>query len=193
MEAEEFRAYKKEVRRETRKRIAELDEKELAKSDEAIYNNVSALPEIGNAGTVFLYFSVGHEVDTRKLIAAMVKAGKRVALPVSLPDGVMYFAEYRAEQMQDGSVVPIPEPDADAVKLEPRDGDLILVPGLSFDREGFRLGQGGGYYDRFLGKRKLYSVGLARDCLLMDRVPREKHDQRVRCLVTETMVLRFPE
>lgn len=193
MEADEFRAYKTEVRREVRKRIAALDEKELAKSDKAIYNNVSALPEIGNAETVFLYFSVGHEVDTRKLIASMVKAGKRVALPVSLPDGVMYFAEYRAEQMQGGSVVPIPEPDADAVRLEPQDGDLILVPGLSFDREGFRLGQGGGYYDRFLEKRRLYSVGLARDCLVMERVPREEHDQRVRCLVTESMVLRFPE
>lgn len=193
MEAEAFRAYKKEVRREIRKRIAALDEKELAKSDKAIYNNVSALPEIGNAETVFLYFSVGHEVDTRKLIASLVKAGKRVALPVSLPDGVMYFAEYRAEQMQDGSVVPIPEPDADAVRLEPQDGDLILVPGLSFDREGFRLGQGGGYYDRFLEKRRLYSVGLARDCLVMERVPREEHDQRVRCLVTETVILRFPE
>ena len=193
MEADEFRAYKKEVRREVRKRIAALDEKELAKSDKAIYNNVSALPEIGNAATVFLYFSVGHEVDTRKLIASMVKAGKRVALPVSLPDGVMYFAEYRAEQMQGGSVVPIPEPDADAVRLEPQDGDLILVPGLSFDREGFRLGQGGGYYDRFLEKRRLYSVGLARDCLVMERVPREEHDQRVRCLVTETVILRFPE
>lgn len=192
MEAEAFRAYKKEVRREIRKRIAALDEKELAKSDKAIYNNVSALPEIGNAETVFLYFSVGHEVDTRKLIASLVKAGKRVALPVSLPDGVMYFAEYRAE-MQDGSVVPIPEPDADAVRLEPQDGDLILVPGLSFDREGFRLGQGGGYYDRFLEKRRLYSVGLARDCLVMERVPREEHDQRVRCLVTETVILRFPE
>ena len=193
METEEFRAYKKEVRREMRKRIAALDEKELAKSDEAIYNNVSALPEIGDAETVFLYFSVGHEVDTRKLLSALVKAGKRVALPVSLPDGVMVFAEYRVEQMQDGAVVPIPEPDADAPRLEPQDGDLILVPGLSFDREGFRLGQGGGYYDRFLGKRKLYSVGLARDCLLMERVPREAHDQRVRCLVTESLTLRFPE
>ena len=193
MDAEAFRAYKKEVRRETRKRIAALDEKELAKSDEAIYNNVSALPEIGNAETVFLYFSVGHEVDTRKLIAALEKAGKRVALPVSLPDGVMYFAEYRLEHLQNGGVVPIPEPDADAERLEPKDGDVILVPGLSYDREGFRLGQGGGYYDRFLGKRKLYSVGLARDCLLMDSVPREEHDQRVRCLVTETTILRFPE
>lgn len=193
MEAEAFRAYKKEVRRETRKRIAALDEKELAKSDEAIYNNVSALPEIGNAETVFLYFSVGHEVDTKRLIAALVNAGKRVALPVSLPDGVMVFAEYRAGDMRDGSVVPIPEPDADAPRLEPQDGDVIVVPGLSYDREGFRLGQGGGYYDRFLGKRKLYSVGLARDCLLMERVPREEHDRRVSCLVTETTVLRFPE
>ena len=193
MDAEAFRAYKSEVRREMRKRIAAQDEKELAKSDEAIYNNVSDLPELRAAETVFLYYSIGREADTHRLIAGLTAAGKRIALPVSLPEGEMFFAEYRPGAMQDGNVIPIPEPDADAPRLEPQDGDVILVPGLSYDREGFRLGQGGGYYDRFLAKRRLYSIGLARDGLLMDCVPRESHDQRVRCLVTETMVLRFPE
>ena len=193
MDAEAFRAYKSEVRREMRKRIAAQDEKELAKSDEAIYNNVSDLPELRAAETVFLYYSIGREADTHRLIAGLTAAGKCIALPVSLPEGEMFFAEYHPENMRDGSVVPIPEPDADAERLEPADGDVILVPALSFDREGYRLGQGGGYYDRFLGRRKLYSVGLARDCLLMERVPREEHDQRVRCVVTESAILRFPE
>ncbi len=186
------KAYKKAVRKEMRQRIAALDEKELAKSDEAIYNNVSALPELREAETVFLYLSVGHEVDTRKLIDSLVRAGKQVALPVSLPEGEMYFARYSPDTMQDGTVVPIPEPDASAPRLEPKDGDVILVPGLSYDREGYRLGQGGGYYDRFLGSHDLVSVGLARDALLMERVPREAHDKGVTCLVTETQVLRFP-
>ena len=54
----------------------------------------------------------------------------------------MFFAEYRPGSLTDGSVVPIPEPDADAPRLEPEDGDLILVPALTFDRKGYRLGQG---------------------------------------------------
>lgn len=190
--AEAEKAYKKAVRKEMRQRIAALDEKELAKSDEAIYNNVSALPELQDAETLFLYLSVGHEVDTRKLIDTLIHAGKRVALPVSLPDGEMYFALYSPDAMQDGTVVPIPEPDASAQRVEPKDGDVILVPGLSYDREGYRLGQGGGYYDRFLGSHRLVSIGLARDALLMEQVPREAHDKGVTCLVTETQVLRFP-
>ena len=56
---------------------------------------------------------------------------------------------------------------------------------------GFRLGQGGGYYDRFLSGRDLFSVGLARDALMLEEVPREAHDCAVRCLVTESRVLRF--
>lgn len=190
-DAETRKAEKKALRREMRGRIAALDEKELAKSDEAIYNNVSALPELRDAETVFLYLSVGREVDTRKLIETLVRAGKRVALPVSLPAGEMYFALYAPDTMQEGTVVPIPEPDASAPKIEPQDGDVILVPALSYDREGYRLGQGGGYYDRFLGRRRLTSIGLGRDALLMERAPREEHDRGVTCLVTETQVLRF--
>jgi 5-formyltetrahydrofolate cyclo-ligase len=88
-------------------------------------------------------------------------------------------------------VVPIPEPDDAAPRLEPCPGDLILVPALTFDRNGYRLGQGGGYYDRFLSAHDLFSVGLARDVLLLDDVPRESHDQCVSCLVTESCILRF--
>ena len=190
-DAEARKAEKKALRKEMRSRIAALDEKELAKSDEAIYNNVSALPELRDAETVFLYLSVGHEVDTRRLIETLVRAGKRVALPVSLPAGEMYFALYDPAAMRDGAVVPIPEPDSSAPRIDPQDGDVILVPALSYDREGYRLGQGGGYYDRFLGRRKLTSVGLGRDVLLLARAPRETHDRGVTCLVTETQILRF--
>ena len=61
----------------------------------------------------------------------------------------------------------------------------------SFDRNGYRLGQGGGYYDRFLSAHELFSVGLAQDGLLLEEVPREVHDYAVCCLVTESLVLRF--
>ena len=182
---------KKAARRALRAQIAALDEKELEKSDEAIYNNLSVLPELKAAQRVFLYLSIRREVDTRRLIRDLLAAGRTVALPVSLAEGQMYFAEYRPDGLIEGSVVPIPEPDGDAPRIEPEDGDLILVPALTFDLNGYRMGQGGGYYDRFLSAHRLFSVGLARDKLLMARVPREKHDCSVSCLVTESRVLRF--
>jgi len=187
----DLKTIKKEARRELRRRIAVLSEKELEKSDDAIYNQIMVLPELQAAKTVFLYLSVGHEVSTRRLIDALSAEGKTVALPVSLPQGEMFFARYEAGGLTEGSVVPIPEPDADAPHVEAGEGDLIVVPGLSFDSEGFRMGQGGGYYDRFLSRNPIFSVGLARDALLMERVPREEHDRGVDCLVTETRILRF--
>ena len=186
-----LREIKKELRREVRRRIASLDEKELEKSNEAIYNNLSMLPELQAAKRVFLYLSVGHEVDTRRLIRSLAAAGKTVALPVSLPKGRMYFAEYREDALQDGTVIDIPEPDATAERLEPAKGEVMIVPGLCYDREGYRLGQGGGYYDRFISAHALFTVGVGRDALLMERVPRGVYDVSVRCLVTESGVLRF--
>ena len=70
--------------------------------------------------------------------------------------------------------------------MEPEKGDLLIVPALCFDRQGYRLGQGGGYYDRYLEKYDgVFTAGLCRAALLMDAVPREEHDRRVDCVVTE--------
>ena len=183
---------KQAFRRELRRRIAELDEKELEKSDIEIYNNLSRLPEILSAKTVFLYCSAGHEVETRRLIGFLLERGQTVALPVSLPDGIMVFAEYSPGHLQKGRFFGILEPGEDARRLEPEDGDLIIVPALAYDRSGYRMGQGGGYYDRFLSAKDLFSVGIGRNCLLCDRVIREPHDAPVDCLVTESGVYRFP-
>ena len=188
---QDLKTRKKAARRALRAQIAALDEKELEKSDEAIYNNLSVLPELQASRQVFLYLSVRREVDTRRLIRSLLSQGKTVALPVSLPDGQMFFAQYLPGSLTEGSVVPIPEPDSEAPRLEPQAGDLILVPALTFDLDGYRLGQGGGYYDRFLSAHELFSVGLARDSLLLPEVPREAHDCAVRCLVTESRCLRF--
>ena len=180
-------------RKALRRRIAALSEKELEKSDIEIYNNLSRLPELLSAKTVFLYCSTGHEVDTHRLIGFLLERGQIVALPVSLPEGEMVFREYRPGNLQEGRFFGILEPDENARALEPENGDLIIVPGLAYDRSGFRMGQGGGYYDRFLSAHKLYSVGIGRDCLLCDRVIREPHDAPVDCLVTESGVYYFPK
>lgn len=188
---DELKLEKRALRRELRQRIAAMTEKELEISNEAIYNNLNTLPELREAERVFFYLSVGHEIDTRRLLRDFLLEGRKAALPVSLPGGIMYFAEYRPENLQDGTTVPIPEPGPDAPRMEPEDGDVILVPALTFDRNGYRLGQGGGYYDRFLSGRRLFSVGLGREALLPDSVPREPHDFPVQCLVTERGAFRF--
>ena len=86
------------------------------------------------------------------------------------------------------SVRGIPAPPDTAQVMAPEYFDLILVPALMYDRAGYRIGYGGGYYDRFLSGVGAFTIGLARERLLMDRLPREAHDIAVRCIVTEEMV-----
>ena len=77
------------------------------------------------------------------------------------------------------------EPGEDCPVVPREEIDLILVPGLCFDRLGYRLGQGGGYYDRYLAGYRGTTVGLCRREVLQEHVPREAHDSRVELLVTD--------
>ena len=78
------------------------------------------------------------------------------------------------------------EPAPDFPLVERESIDLTLVPAVCYDRQGYRLGFGGGYYDRWLAGYAGRTVGLCRDCVLQERVPLEPHDQAVELLLTET-------
>jgi 5-formyltetrahydrofolate cyclo-ligase len=77
------------------------------------------------------------------------------------------------------------EPLSSTHVIPPEALDFIIVPALTFDHEGYRLGRGGGYYDRFLLKTQAFTAGVARERLLRVTLPREAHDIAVRCVVTE--------
>ena len=182
---------KKELRRRTREKIASMSGDYITRSNAGIFSNITALPEFAAAGTVFAYNSVGNEVDTQRIIDLSLELGKRVALPVVLGGGLMEFA--LVDGADDGferGQLGIPEPGKDAVRVSPQEGDIVLVPALCYDMDGYRLGQGGGYYDRLLAACPAFSVGLGRQALLMGEAPREVHDLPVKCLVTENGVVK---
>ncbi len=178
---------KSALRAAVRAQIRELDEAERLASDRAIFENFTALPEYLAAGTVFAYYSVKGEAGTHEIIADALRRGKRVALPAVLGQGKMEFALLSpGRELSSGALYGIPEPDGGSERVEPRSGDIIIVPALCFDAEGFRLGQGGGYYDRWLASHPdVFSAGLCRERFLAKHVPRLEHDMRVRCVVTE--------
>lgn len=184
---------KKALRKAVRQKMAELPGEAVSASDAAILAAVLALPEYKRAPVLFTYCSIGREVDTQALICRAAQDGKKVALPVVLKDGIMYYALVdQDDTLLAGRYKGIPEPGPEAVKIAPGPEDLFIVPALCFDRDGYRLGQGGGYYDRYLPGVPCLTVGLAREKLLMERVPREAHDRPVACLVTERKTTRLP-
>ena len=182
---------KKSVRLQVLEEMDNLPASYIQESDEGIFQNLESLPEFKDAQTVFAYYSVGREPDTRKIIEHALSLGKRIVLPISLPGGVMELREIQSLSELQQARFGIPAPPETAKIVPPEEVDIILVPAVTYDMEGHRLGRGGGYYDRFLAKTSAFSVGLARERLIMDAVPREAHDMAVNCVITEKRAARL--
>ena len=158
-------------------------------ADAAIAQHVRKSAVWRAAGTVFAYVSVGCEVDTRALIEAALKEGKRVCAPRCLGKGRMEAREIAAL----GALVPaaygLLEPAENAPLVPPEEIGLTIVPCLAADRSGHRLGYGGGYYDRFLRCAAGASMCLCRARALLEDVPREEHDAAVDMVVSEAGIV----
>ena len=179
------------LRKLVRAEIAALPADYIAQSDTGIYYNIITLREFHDAKAILFYNSVGREPDTARLAALALEMGKTVAFPYCHGDGIM-----DARVVKDlGELVPalmgIPAPPEGAPVLPRAALDLIIVPALAFDAAGYRLGYGGGYYDRYLAGCGVFTIGLAREKLLKDAVLREEHDVAVACLVTEKSAVRL--
>lgn len=175
-----------------RARISALDPDYVVESDRAIYKNLLSLPEFIEAARVFTYISTGREPDTKALIEFCASTGKAVTIPFKYREGgIMSFAllDRPVNDLEKGKYG-IPAPPDSAKELEPLPGDIMIVPALCFDAEGYRLGHGGGYYDRYLAGHGVFSAGLCREALITEKVPRERHDMRVGCVITEKKIAR---
>ena len=137
------------------------------------------------------YAAIQGEADPFPLMAALANNGHALSLPRA-HDGVLSFHAWKPGDPLVVGRMSIPEPDAKAKERRP---DLILVPLLAFDSRGYRLGYGGGYYDRYLAehraKRSVRAIGIAFAGQQVDAIPEEDFDQRLDAVVTETQVIRF--
>ncbi len=141
------------------------------------------------AKTLFVYASVGREVDTRAVIDAALKAGKRVCVPRCQGAGEMQARQIFAQSTLRAAKMGLYEPDETAPLIPPMAIDLVLAPCLAADGRGTRLGQGGGYYDRFLPKTACPVVCLCRRALLFKCLPRDAWDVPAGLVVTEDGII----
>ena len=175
------------LRQRIRAQLAATPERDLRAEDERLFSRFLSLPEVALANTLFLFCGTGTEPDTARLFAPLLTQGKRIVLPRMLPGRQMETRQYCPDRPLIRHPFGILEPDEDCPLLSPNDIDLVLVPGLCYDRGGFRLGMGGGYYDRWLPHYTGITVGLCRDALLQDSLPAESHDRTVNILITPAM------
>ena len=192
MEKEATCARKERLRKRVLAVCMGLDRGQVEVGGQAILEKVLGLEAYQRAKLVHTYVSSKeNEVDTRALIGACLKQGKRVAVPVVMP-GTRTLAHALIDGLDQLVVGPwgLAQPDPAAATWLPAEAriDLVVVPGLAFDRRGHRIGWGGGYYDRFLAQVQAVKIGLCHDELVLDCIPGEPHDVPVDMVVAETAI-----
>ena len=179
------RVEKERLRRSLLEKRRRLDAGSRAAYDRRIAERLLLSPCWAAAGTVFCYVGTGWEVSTAKILDAALSTGRRVAVPLCLPDGVMEAHEIFSLNALVPGMFGIPEPRRDTPVLPPQAFDLAVVPAVAFDSAGFRIGRGGGYYDRYLSQLRGVKAGLCYEQFLLPSLPREPHDERVDLILTE--------
>jgi 5-formyltetrahydrofolate cyclo-ligase len=156
------------------------------------------LPEIRELHCFFVYCSYRSEVDTELLIAQLLLMGKDVSIPLTdTSPGTMRAVRVTNPKTQLRlGYKGIPEPDPALIPgnlCTPESLDVAIIPGSVFDEQGYRLGYGSGYYDRFLIRApQALRIGLAFSLQLVRRIPHLPHDVPMDVLVTEKGVTRWP-
>ena len=189
---------KRDLRRQMLARRDALTSAEILERSTRGQQRLMDLPGLESAACAMLYASCASEVRTRELARWALEQGKQVVLPKVQrdPKGLLLYKVTAPEDQLQAGPLGIPEPDPDRCEAAAIDEvDFVVAPGVAFDERGVRLGQGGGYYDRFLARLRRRAdhppvVGAAFELQIIERVPVEPHDARVNLIVTEERVLR---
>jgi 5-formyltetrahydrofolate cyclo-ligase len=167
---------------------------EVRDAAERIAEHLVAAPEVRRAATVAAYVSVSTEPGTGPLLERLADAGKRVILPVLLPDLDLDWAVYDGPAGLVAAGRGVLEPTGPRLGVEAvATADVVLTPGLAVDRDGMRLGRGGGSYDRALARVPVgtFVCTLLYDEELMGTVPAADHDRPVTAVATPSGITRL--
>ena len=171
--------------------LAEMTAGEKAKSDGEMFERFLSLPEVAEAKVFFAFWGIpGREPNTALLIEKLLARGKIVGLPRMLPGRQMEVRRYDPAIPMVKAAFGILEPDTECELIPKEEIDFVLTPAVAYDREGYRMGFGGGYYDRWLEGYEGVKIGLCREKVLREHVPVEPHDAHVDAVVTEERVIR---
>lgn len=171
----------------------------ILSSSEKINRTLIETDAFKTAQTIMCYLSFGNEVNTNMIIDECLKEGKNILIPVILKkeDGTSYMEASQLIDLESDlapGIMGILEPIASKIRIRnPETIDLVIVPGLAFDKKGNRIGYGAGYYDYFLQRirKDCNQIALAFSFQIIDNIPTQKHDKKVRNIITERGLNQF--
>ena len=181
---------KSELRAVIAAEVKALEPSYCESADAAICAAVRESELYKNAKTLFCYIGTDREIDTRALLLHALADGKTLALPLCTGKGIMEARAIRSLDDLVSGKYGILAPGADCPVIAPEDFDLVIVPCSTGNDKGQRLGYGGGFYDRYLGKTNCPRALLCREKLVKEDIPVEEHDLRMDYLVTERGAVR---
>lgn len=155
--------------------------KDKKNKDNTIFNKVINNTKITESNTILLYASLNDEVDTINLIKYFLNK-KIIALPKVENDIMNFYIINSIDDLKEG-YYHILEPITNN-KLNSFENATILVPGICFDKNGYRIGYGKGFYDKFLENKNIYSIGLCYKECLIDDTFHDNHDIKVNEIIT---------
>jgi 5-formyltetrahydrofolate cyclo-ligase len=162
-----------------------LHASEITKRSKLIQELVMNSKKFHLSKVIGAYFALGSEVRTDLIIERGRILGKKIALPRVNEDKITFYELSSSKDLirgRFGIMEPVPNNRVDAI-------DLLLVPGIAFDKVGYRLGYGKGYYDRFLSGNRIFSIGLAYSFQLLEKLPYDRHDKRLDAIASEDGIL----
>lgn len=168
-----------------------LSTNEVQTKSNKIIEQFILLPQYMKAKTLLVYLPFKNEIDTKPLIKKSWQDNKRILVPVCQPEKKLLLSDLYSFNELKANKYGILEPAKEHQRSTPHEEvDLAIIPGVAFDYSGYRLGYGGGYYDRFLDNLlpDCTKIGLVFDFQLIDKVPTEPHDTRVDIILTENRI-----
>ena len=173
---------KKELRKSVKKLVAQMSAEEKMNESMCVFHDIESSDIFLNSKNIMLFASLPDEIPTHHVIERWAQH-KNIFLPRVNGDD-LEIIKYRPGMLHKGSY-DIMEPEGNDT-VEPQVLDLILVPGVAFDRHGNRLGRGKGFYDRFLAQTRATTIAVCFDCQLVEHIPTEPHDLPAQFIATKS-------
>ena len=164
-----------------------MSEQTKAQKDNKIFQRLCSLITIRNCKTIFCYVSTPIEVDTRRFITHAIASGKTVAVPRCVPNSrqmEFYSIDSLADLEKGAFSVDEPKPEKKRLVTD-YENSVCIVPALCFDKQGFRLGYGKGYYDRFLSRYTGNVIGICYSDCIVNTLRIGRFDRQCPVVVTD--------